>query len=353
MKRDIKKGMAAALAAAILLSLSACGERGPELTRYQASFLTLFDTVTTIVGYAASKEAFTADAQFIHDELEVYHQLYDIYNDYPGVTNIKTLNDKAGEGPVRVDRRIIDLLLEAKEMDEATGGKVDVAFGSVLSIWHDYREAGIEDPERAQLPPMDRLREAAEHTDIADVVIDEAGSTVELRDPDMRLDVGAIAKGYAVQRVCDEAREMGIGSLLVSVGGNVCAIGSQDGRGTPWKAGIQDPVEKDGAYLRVIGLVDQTLVTSGSYQRYYTVEGETYHHIIDPDTLMPADYFTAVTVLSKDSGRADALATALFNLPYEEGKALVEDMADTEAMWVMKDGEQVFTNGFLEREAEA
>ena len=351
MKRRMKQSMAAALAAAMLFALPGCaGNRGPELTRYQATFLTLFDTVTTIVGYSTSKEAFTADAQFIHDELEEYHQLYDIYNDYPGVTNIKTLNDRAGQGPVPVDRRIVDLLLEAKEMDRETGGKVNVAFGSVLSIWHAYREAGIEDPEGARLPPMEELRAAAEHTDIGEVVVDEAASTVELADPAMRLDVGAIAKGYAVQKVCDAAREKGIGSLLVSVGGNVCAIGSQDGRGTPWRAGIQDPVDKDAEYLKVLGLVDQTLVTSGSYQRYYTVEGQTYHHIIDPDTLMPADYFTAVTVLSKDSGRADALATALFNLPYEDGLALVEGMEGTEAMWVMKDGEQRFSEGFLEGE---
>lgn len=343
-----------ALLAALLLTLPGCAPRaetGAGLVRYEATFLTLFDTVTTIVGYAESKQAFTADAQFIHDELEEYHQLYDIYNDYPGIVNIKTLNDRAGTGPVEVDRRIVDLLLEAKEMYGETGGKVNVAFGSVLSIWHAYRESGIEDPEGAALPPMAELREAERHTDIGGVLVDEARSTVELTDPEMSLDVGAIAKGYATQRVCDAAREKGITSLLVSVGGNVCAIGSQDGQGTPWRAGIQDPVDKkSGNYLHVLGLVDQTLVTSGSYQRYYTVDGETYHHIIDPDTLMPARYFTAVTVLSTDSGTADALATALFNLPLEEGKALAESLEGTEAMWVLADGSQAFTAGFLERE---
>ena len=350
----IKHGIAAALAAAILLPLAACGPQAqppgpePERTRYEATFLTLFDTVTTIVGYAQEKEAFAEQARFIHDELEVYHQLYDIYNDYPGVNNIKTINEQAGAAPVVVDRRIIDLLLEAREMYDRTGGKVNVAFGSVLSIWHAYREAGIDDPAGARLPPMDALREAARHTGIGGVIIDEAASTVYLSDPEMSLDVGAIAKGYATQQVCAAARERGITSLLVSVGGNVCAIGSQDGRGTPWKVGVQDPVDREsGQYLQVLGLVDETLVTSGSYQRYYTVDGKTYHHIIDPDTLMPADYFTAVTVRSTDSGVADALSTALFNLPYEEGKALVDAMEGTEAMWVLRDGTQRFTDGFL------
>ncbi|MCQ4772053.1 FAD:protein FMN transferase, partial [Intestinimonas massiliensis] len=98
-------------------------------------------------------------------------------NDYPGLNNLKTVNDRVGEAPVEVDRRIIDLLLEAREMYGVTGGKVNVAFGSVLSIWHDYREAGIPDPERAALPPMEALRAAAEHTDPEAVVIDEERST--------------------------------------------------------------------------------------------------------------------------------------------------------------------------------
>lgn len=101
---------------------------------------------------------------------------------------------------------------------------MNVAFGSVLSIWHDYRERGIDDPLSAKLPPMEKLREAAAHTDIDKVVIDEAASTVYLADPEMRLDVGAAAKGYAVERACRAAEEKGIESLLVSVGGNVRAI---------------------------------------------------------------------------------------------------------------------------------
>ena len=117
---------------------------GPQ--RYQATFLTLFDTVTTIVGYAGSKADFTATAQGIHDELLEYHQLYDIYNDYEGMTNLKTVNDRAGQGPVAVDRKILDLLLFSKELYAETGGRVNIAMGSVLSLWHDAREAGIAEP---------------------------------------------------------------------------------------------------------------------------------------------------------------------------------------------------------------
>lgn len=335
-------GLAAVLLAAALVSCA------PEEKRYQAQFLTLFDTVTTIVGYSGSREAFTQQAQFIHDALEEYHQLYDIYHTYEGFANLKTLNDHAGAGPVRVDRRVIDLLLTAREMNEKTGGKVNVAFGSVLSIWNDYRKRGVEDPEHAELPPMDLLRAAAAHTDIAQMVIDEENGTVSLQDPQMRLDVGAIAKGYAVQRVCAAAREKGMNALLVSVGGNVCAIGGMKGKGKkPFKVGVQDPWG-EGAQdqLMTVGLADRALVTSGGYQRRYTVDGTQYHHIIDPLTLMPARYLTAVAVLCADSGTADALSTALCNMPWEDGRALIDGMPDTEALWILPDGSLKFSRSF-------
>ncbi|MBS6282034.1 MAG: FAD:protein FMN transferase [Clostridiales bacterium] len=336
----------AALCAALLLALTACTPRSQTPERHELTYLDVFDTVTTLVAYGGTGEDFSAEAGRIHAELLDYHRLYDIYNDYPGLNNLKTVNDRAGEAPVEVDRRIIDLLLEAREMYGVTGGKVNVAFGSVLSIWHDYREAGILDPERAALPPMEALRAAAEHTDPEAVVIDEERSTVYLADPAMSLDVGAIAKGYAAQRVCDSARARGVESLLLSVGGNVCAIGSRLGADDPWPVGVENPFPGEGGYLHTLRIAGQNLVTSGSYQRYYTVDGRDYHHIIDPDTLMPADYFVSVTVLADDSGKADALSTALFNLPYEAGKELAESLDGVEAFWVEPDGTEHCTDGF-------
>lgn len=333
----------------LAVSQGGCGGRteAARLPRYEATFLSLFDTVTTIVGYGGSKETFTANAQLIHDELEAYHQLYDIYHTYDGVANLKTINDLAGIAPVRVDRRIIDLLLEAKELYVRTGGEMNVAFGSVLSIWHEFRIRGIDDPEHATLPAMEALRVAAQHTDIEKIEIDQTASTVFLADPEMRLDVGAIAKGYAVERVCRGAREQGIKNLLVSVGGNVCAVGGMDGFGAPWRVGVQNPDHQSGRkYLCRVGLRDRSLVTSGGSQRYYTVDGVQYHHIIDPKTLMPARYFWAVSVIAKDSGAADALSTALYNLPYTQGHSLAERFPDIEALWVMPDGTQKMTDGF-------
>lgn len=330
------------LCALLLLSLSltGCGEQRREETQYSATFLTLFDTVTTVVGRAESEAAFREKAQSIHDALLEYHQLFDIYQTYEGITNLRTVNDLAGTGPVRVDERILALLLDCKAYYEVTGGRVNAAMGSVLSLWHTARDQGIHDPANASLPDAAALEAAARHTDFDSVILDEAASTVYLTDSELRLDVGAIAKGWALQRVCQEAPE----GLLISVGGNVCATGPKDANGTPWVVGVQDPDGGD-SYLHTLYLTEGSIVTSGDYQRAYTVDGLRYHHIIDPDTLLPGTGWRSVTVVCGDSGLADALSTALFLLPREQGQQLL-DRCDAKAMWVDENGTITYSTGF-------
>lgn len=335
----MKRMCAAAVLCALLCGCAAApaGEEGGQ-KRYEASFLTLFDTVTTMVGYADSEEAFTAQAQQIHDELLEYHQLYDIYNDYDGLNNLKTVNDNAGIAPVAVDEKILDMLEFSKDLYEETGGRVNVAMGGVLSLWHDAREAGIEDPANAYLPDQDALEEAARHADWSNVVIDEEAGTVYLADPDLSLDVGAIAKGYAVERVCETAPA----GMLISVGGNVRATGPKPD-GSPWVVGIENP--DGGDFLHTLYVEDSSVVTSGDYQRYYLVDGQRYHHIIDPDTLYPATRWRSVSILCEDSGIADGLSTALFTLSQEDGQKLL-DAFDAEALWMTQDGELLYSPGF-------
>lgn len=346
-----KKLTAVILIISLVISLAACAKQ--EKKRYEAEFILLFDTVTQIVGYTSTEEEFAAQAALIYEALKEYHQLYDIYNNYDGINNIKTVNDQAGVAPVKVDQRIIDLLLFSREAYELTDGKVNAAYGAVLKIWHDYRDAGIEDPEKAALPDLAELQEAAGHTDFEKVIIDEENSTVYLPDPDMSLDVGAIAKGYATEQVGRLAEENGMTSGLLSVGGNVRAIGyKDDGKNSPWKVGIQNPIDENGEDINKIRLTDSSLVTSGIYERYYIVNDKRYHHIINPETLYPAEYFVAITVLCGDSGLADALSTSIFNMPYEQGVALIESLPDTEALWVFHNGQVKTSSGFHEFIAE-
>lgn len=317
-----------------------------DLSRYTATFLDVFDTRTDVVGYSTSEEEFVEQVSLLKEKLEYYHKLYDIYNDYEGMNNIKSINDNAGVAPVEVSQDIIDLLIFSKEMYKKTNGQMNIAMGSVLEIWHNYRDAGINDPVNAKLPPMEELQAASAYCDIERIEIDEEAMTVYLPDEHMSIDVGSIGKGYAVQRVAEYAKEIGMESVLLSVGGNVCAVGSKLD-GSDWRVGIQNPdTTSDEAYLGKVDVSDACVVTSGNYQRYYVVDGVRYCHIIDGDTLMPADYFASVSIVTTDSGMADALSTSVFNMPFEEGLAFVNGLDNVEAMWILNDGSIEYSDGF-------
>lgn len=336
-----KRNMRRCLAIGLILSLllTGCAQPGKK-GQYQAAYLDVFDTVTSITAQAESEDAFREQAEKIHDRLLRCHQLFDIYNDYAGLNNLKTVNDNAGIAPVKVDGEIIRLLQDCRAYYELTDHAVNAAMGSVLQLWHEARTAGLENPEQAALPEDTALKNAAAHTDWAAVEIDEEAGTVYLSDPELRLDVGAVAKGWSAQRAAEAAPE----GFLISVGGNVCATGPKDNSGTPWVVGITDP---DGGadYLHTLYDTDSAIVTSGDYQRYYVVGGVRYHHIIDPETLYPAGRFRSVTVICGDSGLADALSTALFILPQPEGEALAKKCG-AEAMWLDTEGNRFYTDGF-------
>lgn len=341
----LKRFITVFLSLTLIISSAGCG--ASKKTRYEAEFLQLFDTVTKIVAYTDSKEEFTKFSNLIHDNLKVYHELYDIYHNYPGINNIKTINDNAGKKPVKVDKKIIDLLKFAKDEYKNTNGKMNVAMGAVLKIWHDHREAGIADPENATLPSIDELRKAAGHTDINKLVIDEAKSEVYLEDPEMSLDVGGVAKGYATEQVSLFAEKNGFTSGLISVGGNVRAIGNKGIGSQKWNLGIQNPDKSSSdSILDIVYVNDKSVVSSGVYERYYVVNGQRYHHIIDPVTLFPADYFLQVTIICKDSGKADALCKPVFIMPFDEGLKYINSIPDVAAMWVMKNGEKRYSDNF-------
>ena len=347
--RRLRPGRVALVVLVGLWLLTACAR--PEVAKaepkkYQEQFFDLFDTVTQISGYAASEQEFRENLAYIRARLEYYAGIYDIYQDYGQIINLKTINQAAGREPLPVEPAIFDLLKLGKEMYKQSGGAVNIAFGSVLRIWHQFRQAGIKKPEQAKLPDMAKLRAAAAHTNIGDLVLDEAAGTVFLRDPEMSLDVGALAKGYAVERVAREMAAAGMTAFLLNVGGNVRAVGAKPD-GESWHIGVQNPdTASPDAYIEEVWLKNESLVTSGNYQRFYVVGGKRYHHIIDPDTLMPADYFQSVSILCADSGKADAYSTAAFNMPSEESRRFIESLAGVEAMWVLSDGEIMYSSGF-------
>lgn len=334
----------------ILCSLPAC-ERDPEdnidtaQTRSE-SFYDCFDTVSTVISYRGdSADDFRDNYDAVYALLKEYHSLFDIYYEYSQVNNLKTINDNAGISPVKVDRKLIDFLLYAKKIHADTNGATNVAMGSVLKLWHDAREVATEHPEDAYVPSGEELSRAAEHTDINDLIIDEENSTVFLADPLMRLDVGALGKGYATEKAAQLLMQRGVTSYVLNVGGNIRAIGAK-ASGEGWITGITNPDKSSSeSFACRVTIKDVSLVTSGDYERYFIADGNKYHHIIDPKTNMPADYFSSVSVFTADSALADALSTALFCMSYEDGLELIEAIGGTDAVWVRKDGTVIATPG--------
>ena len=304
---------------------------------------TLFDTVSYVYSYAGdSTEVVEERANAVFGVLAEYHALFDIYYEHSGVTNLKMLNQNAGGEPMKVDSKLIDFLLYAKELYTLTGGEMNIMMGSVLSLWHDAREGG------SSIPSEEALSEAALHTSIDLLEIDVENQTVRISDPKASIDVGALGKGYATERAAEYLESIGATSYVLNIGGNIRIIGTKpDGSG--WKTGIKNP-QNPSTYSKYLILSNTSCVTSGNYERYYTVNGERYHHIIDKDTLMPSDFFSSVTILTSDSGLADALSTALFSMSYEDGLEIINKIGGVEVVWITTDGTIYTTDGIAKLE---
>ena len=305
---------------------------------------TYFDTVSYVYSYAGdSQEVFEANVNSVFEILGEYHRLFDIYYEHTGVTNLRTLNKNAGGDAMVVDEKLIDFLLYAKELYETTGGEMNIMMGSVLRLWHDCREAASNNPANARIPSAEELAEANKHTDMSFLEIDEENNTVRITDPEASIDVGALGKGYATEKAAQYLKNIGADSYVLNIGGNIRIIGYKTD-GSAWGTGIKDPHDSD-KYAVILNLANTSCVTSGDYERYFTVSGKRYHHIIDKDTLMPATYFSSISIITENSGLADALSTALFAMSYEEGRALVEKIGSVDVLWITTDGTQYYTEG--------
>ena len=325
----------------LLLSLSVLSACSPEPK--SKSYYGIFDTVTTVYDYSGMSEGeFSSFADRVYRELSYYDRLFDIYESHSegGACGVFEINAAAGKGEVTVPEELIDFLEFAIEMHTLTGGEVNIAMGAVTSLWHEARAAATrQDNPIAALPSREALEAAAEHTDISALVIDREALSVRLTDPEARLDVGAIAKGYAVERVAKRLSAEGYSGIVIDAGGNLRAIGEKP-NGKGWVTGVKNPdTSSRDPYAKTFEIKNASAVTSGDYERYFTVDGVRYHHIIDKDTLMPSRSYRSVSIVCRDSGLADALSTALFNMDYESGSAVIDRLDGAYAVWILPSGE--------------
>lgn len=329
--------------AIILPSILSCTAK----KKYVDEHFEYFDTYCSLTVYS-DKEAFifyTTEFEYI---LQKYHKLFDIYNSYENTVNVKDLNEGAWLTPMSVSKELFDVLKLAKELHTLTDGSFNIAIGSLTSIWHDARTASNKAPENAYIPSQEAIDEALLHSDINSLILDEEKRTVFYSDSKLSLDLGAIAKGYVASVLYERFTELDVDNFLINLGGNVVSHGRKS-QNEPWIIKIENPFEdKSLGYNEIIKLQDATVVTSGSYQRYFTYNEKQYSHIIDASNGYPADIFTSVSIQAPaySSALADALSTALFCMSYEDGLSLIEKLENVEALWIFKDGSYKATSNF-------
>jgi thiamine biosynthesis lipoprotein len=263
------------------------------------------------------------------------HRTDALMSTYKPESQLSQVNAHAYERPVQVDADIIDVVQKSLEYSRLSDGVFDVTYASVGYLY-DYR--AHQHPTEAQIAA------ALPGVDYRQVLIDPQARTIRFMKPGMRIDLGGIAKGWAVDRGIEILRRAGIRHAMVNAGGDTALLG--DRLGKPWVVGIRDP-RKAGAVVARIPLQDEAISTSGDYERYFEENGQRYHHIIVPGTGKSPDAVRSVTVIGANATRTDGLTKTVFILGVERGMAFIRKLGDVEAVIVDKDG-QVFYSAGLE-----
>lgn len=322
--------------------------------KFSFDYFDSFDTLVKATGYFFTQEEADKFDKKLAERLKYYDNLFDCHKEHEGVNNVYTINKMAGKEKVKVDAALLDLISQSKTLGLKYDSRVNIAFGAVIELWEKSMTEALENDElKAATPDIEVLKERAKYASLNNIIIDKEESTIYITDERTKINLGSVAKGYAVELICNELKDEGYDSVVISAGGNVKTIGHPNGETKrKWTIGVENPYsasemkEGDSEIYDILYTMDKAIVTSGDYQRFfYGLDNVKYNHIIDTRTLSSARNFTAVTVITKDSGIADFLSTLLFTLTYEEGAEVIKDFPDTEALWINFDNTEFYTDG--------
>lgn len=319
----------------VLLFLTSCSsdDNGVMETPYkQTEFL--MGTVVTVKIYDEEKEKVL---EKVFERIEGLASQIGLEEE-AGLSQIDAINDQAGVEPVIVSEEIFQLIEAGKSYSQEAEGSFDITIGPLTSLWH----IGYDD---ARKPDQDEIDAVLPLIDYQKVILDEEKSTVYLEENDMRLDLGAIAKGFIADQVNKVLEENEVTTAIIDLGGNIYVEGTNPS-GTEWTVGIQDPFLTRGEMVGKIEASNQSIVTSGVYERYLEIDGERFHHLLDPKEGYPFDNEIAgVTIVSEKSMDGDALSTLIFSKGLENGMAFIEKQDGVEAIFVDKDKKIFLTSG--------
>lgn len=324
----------AALSFSVLFILSfftSCNTSGTKDVYRETKFL--FQTEVFIEAYGENSD------KAVKKTLDKMSAIDQAANSYSDDSEITRLNKAAGMEPVTLSEDLFDLLEYSLTIAELTDSAFDPTVGPLVGLWQTAKSE--------QTPPSDeQIQETLQLVNYKNVIMNSNNMTAFLSQPGMSIDLGAITKGFAVEKGMAILREHGIRTAMIRAGGNVYTIGTKPD-GNKWQIGIRDPLHPQHT-LGYLEPENQVVDTSGNYEQLFTVNDKTYGHIIDPHTGYPADAAAGCTVLTNKPSLADALSTAAFILGAEEGLNLLERIPDTEGIMISSDGQLFMSSGFGE-----
>lgn len=328
MKYIKHKKIIAVLCSTILL-LSGCSFIPSKENRTYTD--TLFDTVISVeILDPVDKEVMEGCRSLC----QKYDTLFSKTNENSDIYKI----NNAGGGAVEVSKDTLKLIKKGIYYSELSGGVFDITIGSLSNLW-DFKA------ETPAIPAPEAIASALSHVNYQNIMIQD--NTVRLIDPNAAIDVGAIAKGYIADRIKDYLKDNGVKHAVVNLGGNVLVLGTKTD-GSKYNIGIQKPFDKTGQPVTSVKVADQSVVTTGTYQRYFEIDGKLYHHVLDPRTGYPCENtLQSVTIITDSSLTADAMSTVCFLLGYEKSFNLINQLDNVDALFITEDGEIHYSDNFL------
>ena len=270
------------------------------------------------------------DSKIIDRAFEKVKEIEELVSINRNGTELDKVNENAGIAPTHVSKDTFNIVKKGLEYSNLTNGYFDITIGPLVKLW------SIGLPE-AKVPTQAEIDEKIKYINYKDLVLDEANQTVFLKKKGMLIDLGGIAKGYTADEIASILKEEGVEQAIINLGGNVYALGEKE-KNTPWKIGVQNPLENRGEIVGSLSLSNKSIVTSGIYERFIEDGDKRYHHILSPFDGYPYDNNIAgVTIISDKSIDGDALSTSVFAMGVDEGLKFVNNNPEIEAIFVTKD----------------